>query len=141
MHAKEFQKLADSLAKGTGAAELRTAISRAYYAVYHVSVELLGEMSFQIHKNATGHREVLDHLSNSGDAEVQRASVQLGDLQGKRNRADYDLDVPDVENPNTARLTVTLAATLIHTLERCCSGPKRREIVQSIQRWKQRSSS
>jgi len=42
MDPHDFHQLASQLATSPHAAELRTAISRAYYATYHVGVTLAG---------------------------------------------------------------------------------------------------
>ncbi|MFH0812226.1 MAG: hypothetical protein V2A69_05245, partial [Pseudomonadota bacterium] len=45
---REFQKLASELVKRNEPAEIRTAISRAYYATHNVGAEILTGMGFEI---------------------------------------------------------------------------------------------
>ena len=48
MDPHDFHQLASQLANSPHAAELRTAIGRAYYATYHVGVALLDAMGFRL---------------------------------------------------------------------------------------------
>jgi hypothetical protein len=100
MDPHDFHQLALQLAHSSHAAELRTAISRAYYATYHVSVTLLEAMHFRLSRGPAGHGEVRNRLSNSGDPEVMRVGTQLGQLQSQRIAADYRLHHTSVENPD-----------------------------------------
>ena len=47
-----FLELAEELAKREGEAELRSSISRAYYAVFHTSRHLAEELGLQVPDNA-----------------------------------------------------------------------------------------
>jgi hypothetical protein len=140
MNPRDLCQLATRLVDGGSPAELRTAISRAYYAVYLVAVEHLEGMNFRISKGPGGHGEVQHHLNNSGDADLQHISSQLGDPHGRRIRADYHLDRRDVENPKTARALVIQALQMIETLDRSCSGERRIQIIQGITDWKRKIS-
>lgn len=140
MDAREFHALALELVQGTSAAHSRTAISRAYYAAYHVGFEVLGEMGFQIPEGPGGHEEVRRHFNNRGDREVTRVASQLGDLFTRRIHADYRLSRPDVENQATARMLVEQAQRMIEALARCRGEPKRSQLVGAIQEWKRKIS-
>ena len=140
MNPRELCQLAARLVDGGSPAELRTAISRAYYTVYLVAVELLDGMGFPVNQGPGGHGDVQRHLNNSGDMDLQHVSSQLVGLHGKRIRADYHLDKKDVENPKTARALVTQAFQMIETLDRCCSGEQRITIIQGITNWKKKIS-
>lgn len=138
MDPRDFHQLASHLVRSSSAAEIRTAISRAYYAVYHVSAEILRAMGFQISTGPQGHGDVRNRLSNSGAPEVMRIGSQLGDLQGRRIQADYRLDNLEVENPKTAHALVEQAARMIQTLERCSKGLQRPQIIAAIEAWEQK---
>jgi uncharacterized protein (UPF0332 family) len=99
MEPHDFHRLAAQLANSTQAAELRTAISRAYYAAYHVSAALLEAMGFRPSRGPAGHGDVRNRLSNSGDLEIMRVGNQLGQLHSQRIAADYHLHNTGVENP------------------------------------------
>jgi uncharacterized protein (UPF0332 family) len=86
----DFLALADTLAQGASEAEWRTAISRAYYSAFLEARGLLVDMRFQVPRGAQAHGYLYLRLSNAGDAAVVMAGNALHDLQGERNRADYE---------------------------------------------------
>jgi hypothetical protein len=140
MDPQEFLQLASELVRGSRAAELRTAISRAYYAVYNVSVEILAGMGFRIDRGPGGHGDVQKYLGNSRDPEVEKIGSQLVDLHGRRIRADYRLDNKDIENQKTARALVEQAGRMIRTLDECRSEPRRAQIINAIRDWERKVS-
>ena len=121
--------------------EFRSAISRAYYAVFQVGRNLLKEMGFNIAGNAPAHEEVYQHLRNSGDDELAKAASKMNDLRTRRNHADYRLDRSDVEKKENASMHVQQAARLIETIEKRCRTEKRSKITAAIQEWKNRRPS
>jgi uncharacterized protein (UPF0332 family) len=135
MDPRDFHQLALRLAQSIDAAELRTAISRSYYATYHVGVALLETMGFRLSRGPAGHGEVRNRLSNSGDPEVMRVGHQLGSLQSQRIAADYRLDHTNIENPKTAQAIVQQARRMIQILDVCFAEPKRSHIRRAIQAW------
>ena len=48
------------------------------------------------------------------------------------------LDTLEIENPKTARALVEQAARMIQTLERCCKGLQRPQIIAAIKAWEQK---
>ena len=140
MDPRDFQQLASILSKGKRPAEVRTAISRAYYAAFNVGVELLQNMGFTILKSSAAHGEVLNHLGNSGDDDIKEASVKLGDLSSMRIKADYRLEYTWIETPKTAKAWVKQAKNVIDTLDTSCTGEKREQIIKAIKDWKQKFS-
>src|SRR5687768_16776608 len=109
MDPRDFITLAARLAAGSSASECRTAISRSYYAVFNVGAAHLRDLGFAVGKGAAAHGEVQKCLSNSGLADAVVVGSELNDLHSSRNRADYQLERPDVENPANAQTTVALA--------------------------------
>lgn len=92
MEPKEFVIFANELLKSKcGPPEVRTAISRSYYAAFHVSKNFLKEIGFEIKDGPSGHQEVNSHLNNSRMAEIISAASKLGDLRSRRIDADYRL--------------------------------------------------
>jgi uncharacterized protein (UPF0332 family) len=142
MDPKQFQYLASGLAEhGTSESEFRTAISRAYYAVFNLGVILLNELGFTIPKNQYAHEEVRRHFNNSGDNDLIELAIKIDDLRTKRNHADYDLDRHDVEEKQNAKKYVYLADRLIKILEERCTGNNCNQIIKSIEDWKKKLSS
>ena len=132
MRPRAFHELATRLASSEDPADLRTAISRAYYAVYHVAREMLESASFRISKGPAGHAEVFRCLSNCGIPELQRMSSDLGDLRSRRNDADYDLKNEYVELPSTARYYAKTSENIIRALEACQNEPQRSKLISGV---------
>ena len=91
MNPRKFLDLANRLAVGDDEEDWRSAVSRAYYAAFHVGRELLTAGGFAAPDGPQGHAYVWLRLANSGNRAVVEAGNQLNALRGQRNRADYDL--------------------------------------------------
>ena len=136
MDPREFQRFAFRMVTSSDQpAQMRTAVSRAYYAVFNVGVEHLERLGFKVNKGPKGHHDVINRLSNSGDPDVERVGSQLTTLQHKRIQADYRLNEKNIENPNDAKLNVMLADRLISTLDQRCSSPNSKSLVAAIKNW------
>lgn len=139
MDPRHFQYLAERLSEhGAYPAEFRSAISRAYYAVFHFGFNNLKKMGFPIVQNREAHEEVYQHLNNSRDGELVRAASMMNDLRTKRNHADYELDRADVEAQKNAKMIVQQAAKVIETIERRCNSENRSQIINAMQDWRGR---
>jgi hypothetical protein len=135
MDPRELQKLALKLIASANPAEVRTAISRAYYATYHVGAEALEEMGFIIEKGPQGHKGVQHRLHNSGDPEISNVGSKLGDLETRRIDADYHLNDANVERQKTAEALVKMADNLIQKLDKLRSAPNRGKVILEIRKW------
>lgn len=136
MDARDFHELAVRLVAGSSAAESRTAIGRAYYAVFNVGAQHLRSLGFHVGRRAGVHGEVDKCLSNSGDPEVMRVASDVSRLHSRRNRADYQLDPSDVEDPGVARKIVNRVGQQIATLDTAFTGPRRAPIQAAIAKWR-----
>ena len=124
MDPRKFLDLCKELAKGNRPCEFRTAISRAYYAAYHVSWYLVvNRMKFVINQTE-GHKEVQRHLRWSDDSNVATIGSLLGELQSARIKADYYLNRQEVENRPTVQFNILRAQTIIST----CDGFSAKDI-------------
>lgn len=101
MKPREFLQVAVELSRSAQPARLRTAISRAYYAVYHEGLQLLADFGFRVSKGPAGHGEVRHRLANAADADLARVARQMADLHAKRIAADYRLAEPESEKRAT----------------------------------------
>jgi uncharacterized protein (UPF0332 family) len=109
MNGREFLAVAKGLlATGTEGA-WRSAVSRAYYAVFHVARELLENLGFAVPRADRAHSHLWLRLSNCGEPHLQDSGRELNDLRRERNRADYDVNIP---------LSTSTAAALIQDAER-----------------------
>jgi len=83
--AKELYNSADS-----DEAKLRSAISRAYYAVFCIARKKTGIMT----RKSTDHKKVADYFKR--DKRTQKIYENLRRLRNDRNRADYDDVFPNL---------------------------------------------
>src|SRR3954466_12810535 len=88
MRAKDFAGVASRLSRipVAGPADSRTSISRAYYAAYHVAVEVLTQIGTVLNAGPGGHSEVANCLIASGDDAVRDAGRAMSDLHTRRSR-------------------------------------------------------
>lgn len=90
MDASEFLGLAAKLVT-LGQAGARSAVSRAYYAVFHQARELLVEISSETMGSGRAHYLVPLYLQESGHTGCIAAGDLLSDLHSARLKADYEL--------------------------------------------------
>ena len=132
MDPKDFLRVANDLAQSDEAAELRSAVSRAYYATFHVARKLLVDMGFEISKGPAAHGDVCKYLGNASNPTVEHAGSNIGDLKGWRNQADYELDLVEHENSRSVQNIVLITEQIIEDLEQCCNGSNREQIKSAI---------
>jgi hypothetical protein len=97
-----FILTAEGLCRSEYEHDLRTCISRCYFAALNELVERLAKHGIRIHRNAQGHGELLHYLTGCGLEDLEAAGRGLDSLRSKRNRADYDMDHPPQEHNQTA---------------------------------------
>ena len=90
MNFRDFLRVAQGLSAGKTEAEWRSAISRSYYALFHVASELLMILGFRVPRMDRGHAFLWLRLSNSSNPDVSQAGRDLNKLRSDRNTADYD---------------------------------------------------
>ncbi len=115
MNPQEFLEVADDLAAGLREGDWRSAVSRAYYAAFHVARELLSRSGFAVPRGEQAHAYLWLRLSNSAHPDVDQAGADLRELRSKRNWADYDLAYPLTQNE--AFDFVQLGRDIIRVLE------------------------
>jgi uncharacterized protein (UPF0332 family) len=94
MSPHDLLDLANDLLAGNTEAWWRGAVSRAYYAAFHVARKLLRQNGFLVPQGDQAHGYLWLRLSNSGHPDIRHAGAELGDVRRARNWADYDLDQP-----------------------------------------------
>ena len=132
MNPREFNELAKVLAAGNRPSEFRSAISRAYYAAFHVALEQLESMGFVVAHGPAAHAEVPRLLLNSSDTELVRIGGSLVDFRGARNKADYQLRNTRLESATVAEVHVGNADWIIRELDACGVEPRRSQIIAGI---------
>ena len=90
---EEFLTLAEQHVRGQSEVEWRSAVSRAYYAAFHVAREFLGDLGFETPRADQAHAYLWRRLGNCGHVPLALAGSRLNQLRGERNRADYDLNL------------------------------------------------
>jgi uncharacterized protein (UPF0332 family) len=121
MNPVDFLELADEWAGGIREAEWRSAVSRAYYAAFHVARRLLQQGGFIVPDGDQAHAYVWLRLSNAGHPDVRQAGLDLNQLRSMRNRADYDLDREFLQP--LAFSQVQVADTVIDLLQALAATP------------------
>jgi uncharacterized protein (UPF0332 family) len=130
MDARDFLTLAEDLSRGSTEAEWRTAVSRAYYAAFHVARELLVQCGFLVPRADPAHSYLWLRLCNCGHLDVQRAGGELNTLRRARNEADYYLR-GQLDQATTA-VHVQLADQTIQSLEAAALEPIKTQITDAM---------
>jgi uncharacterized protein (UPF0332 family) len=131
MNPRDFQDAATFLL-AHGPAYNRSAISRAYYATFHVALTHLIAAGFSFKKNDSRHVEVSRHLQWCRVEAVRAVGSELSDFRSVRNKADYDLDLSDFDTDKTAQLWVRAAQNHIRDLDSAFGGNQKDQIISSI---------
>lgn len=130
MQPRLFLTLAQELAKVNRPAECRSAISRAYYAVYNAAEAFLERMG--VHKPKTNYHFVLhQRLMGSGDQEIHDLGSDLSDLHTKRLRADYHLNDKRAEDVRAAIAATEEVERMLLTLDQCPVYSERWKAIQA----------
>lgn len=125
MNPRDYRDLASKLAAkaDTTSAELRTAVSRAYYALFNVAVELLQKMRVKHVGGWEAHRLIPDALRFSGNRDLSIAAGELVDIRKMRWAADYDMGDDVVEHNRTVQKIAARAKQAIKKLDGCEADP------------------
>jgi uncharacterized protein (UPF0332 family) len=132
MNPRDYLQCAAELVKKGAAADCRTSVSRAYYAVFHVARDYLLQGGFRVAKSDSAHIMVARFLSWSNDMAIGDVSAQISDLRSARNEADYDLDRLRLENVKNASMWIETARSCIDVLDAAFTGSNREVIFQAI---------
>jgi hypothetical protein len=116
MNPDEFLHLAIRLASSGGEAEWRSAISRAYYGLFHVARLLVKGCGVRCPASGEVHDKVTKCLQNSGDPKLANAGNQLGSFRTFRNHADYQLDDARFKDGRLVQLQIGVAQSLHQVL-------------------------
>ena len=97
----DFLTLADALATtdwdGNREASLRTAISRAYYAAFGEARLRLRSVLLATRRSAAEHGDIATFYATRYGEQGAEVAAVLGRLRNRRNAADYDDDLAEVE--------------------------------------------
>jgi uncharacterized protein (UPF0332 family) len=130
MNGRDFLPLAKSLLKDMTEAGRRSAVSRAYYAAFHVARRLMDDLGFAVPRADQAHGYLWLRLSNSSDLAVVDAGQRLGTLRRKRNFADYDVAASLSISEATAH--VVDAEEIIQIFDAANVEPTRTQITDAM---------
>ena len=125
MDPREFGILASRLAAGTDVmpVELRTAVSRAYYAAFNVATIFLKKLGVKLPVGWEGHKMLAIALRYGGDEKLTSASHEMDELRGFRWAADYDMQDVRVEQQRIVRKLCARSKQIIKKLDECEADP------------------
>jgi len=105
----EYLRLAKELVNRSGEAELRSAISRAYYSIFRRACKILKSKNIPITESGVDHQLVPEVLKARPDIHpiAPQLGIYLERLRDDRRRADYYDDFPNLDKQ--AKLDVLIA--------------------------------
>lgn len=110
MRPEVFLDVADELAHLGGPGRLRSAISRAYYAVFHVASGASATLGAP---RSNSHDVIGDRFQTSDDPEISEIGQRFLDLKAARHRADDRMSRPQgVEEPSSVMFHLREARAL-----------------------------
>lgn len=122
------------LADQPSSPDIRTAISRAYYAPYNTARAY--QRSLGVRSRSTvesDHESVPKGFRGSTDPAGNRIARDLVQLRRWRHLADYAEHAPEVERSKTARRALQLAESILASLEYCRTNLDQDELRQEMQ--------
>ena len=141
MQGRDFLDVAKNLARSQYEASLRSAISRAYYALLNSVVQFLPQLGFHVGQGPGKHGEVHHRLFNSGLEPMVEFSKILDELRRRRNDADYNMASGQFQNQATCALWVANAELAIGFLVDCNKEPLRNQIRTGIREYERKIAS
>jgi uncharacterized protein (UPF0332 family) len=123
MIGEDFLFPAEQLLKIPSEAAYRTAVNRAYYAVYHCGTEFLAGLGLQASRGPQTHGQLQARVNNCGVAEFQQIYRIICKLYDGRLLADYDLKSNELQSQATAALWVASAKQAIAVIADCKKSP------------------
>lgn len=135
MNAIDFYRLTLQLSNETGAAEMRSSISRAYYGAFNLAAEVVRSIGIALPKGPECHDKVAKILCNCGDADVEAAGGKLDSLRAQGNAADYQLLDARTEKKPTVILHLRVADDIIQCLEQCLTGREKATVQPGMRKY------
>lgn len=127
MNPLDFIALAIRLSNSRNEADLRSAVSRAYYGAFHMARQFLADCGLRFPaKDIYGaeiHNKVRYCLSESGSSDALVVGHKLRTLRSQRNRADYDLESIEFRSRAIVIGMVGAAPEIVDAIQRCRAEP------------------
>jgi uncharacterized protein (UPF0332 family) len=131
MTGRDFIACATRLAQQKAEADLRSAVSRAYYGAFHESRDLLRDCGVHLPKTEQVHIKIVYCLQDCGDEVAEDTGQILESLRGQRKAADYDLDDSQFTSERKAVSEVARAKYVLKQLEQCRKSFEFRSMVRA----------
>ncbi len=125
MDGRAFLDVARELVRGSTAAHWRSAVGRAYYALFLEGGELLLRWGFAATSKDREHFFVRTRLLYSADPDLRQAGRDLDWLAPLRNKADYVLSAVEFRNATEAKRAVDKAADALTRLDTVAADSNR----------------
>lgn len=131
------KSLVDNDAASSGAS--RSAVSRAYYFVFHSIRDLIEqELKIKVKGSAGGneHKLLQDLLLNCNVNQAAQIGQKLANLHLERKKADYDLANDSQLSLGKARLCVERGEGIVVEARMCFAGPLKPKIIAGLTQYK-----
>jgi len=92
----QFLNLAEQLSRNADEASQRSAISRAYYFVYHVANDRAVANLYKRPEDGTSHNSLWSYYERNNNEECRRIAIIGRRLHQRRVRADYNNNYPRI---------------------------------------------
>ena len=135
MQANEFQDTAERLVQGTTEGDWRSAMSRAYYAVFHFFLDFFLANGLDLGGGANAHSNLYLGLHNCGQPSISPLGNRVDSLRRARVLADYNLNA--TVNQTTAMKTVQRARDVVNDFQNALSAVAAADIVDGARNYLQ----
>ena len=135
MEGKAFLEIAQKLVQMRSEPALRSAVSRAYYAVYNCCIHFLDELGFKFEKDTPAHEKVYQYLNNASIEEIKTAAENLRHLRKRRNQADYNMASIEFQNHIICQLDLVSAQAIISQIEKYHQEPLRKQLRNGLREY------
>ena len=127
MHSRAFLDVVDDLATGPSEAHWRTAVGRAYFALFLECREAQSRWGLSLPSQNQSHRTVRLRLVVAQDSDLLSVATFLEKLASYRARADYAPgDIVTFATPRIAIITIDWARNALGLLDQVDADPARR---------------
>src|SRR5688572_18367436 len=122
MNPDDFLTLAMKLSASAGEVERRSAVSRAYYGVFHLARLRLESCGLTCPESAEAHDKISKCLQHAGDNDLAAAGSKLHSLRTARNHADYRLSDPRFADAKFIAVQLAIAREIFDSLKMASRG-------------------
>jgi uncharacterized protein (UPF0332 family) len=122
MTGRDFMACAEKFSQGSTEAELRSAVSRAYYGAFHDVLALLHVCGVWLPKTEQVHVKMGFCLRDCGDPDAANTGRQLDILRSRRKVADYDLNDNRFAARSAVAVEIERARRILATIDQIDSS-------------------